>query len=55
MGYWRHLQQEESPLRQYSDNDYHAFPITTQNYATFYNRKDVAAYLLFFNRYYLKQ
>lgn len=55
MNYWRHLQQEESPLRQYSDADYQAFPITTQNYATFYNRKDVAAYLLFFNRYYNKK
>ena len=55
MNYWRHLQQEESPLRQYADGDCQAFPITTQNYATFYNRKDVAAYLLFFKRYYLKQ
>lgn len=54
IGYWRHLRQEESPLRQYADADHQEFPITTQNYATFYNRKDPAAYLLFFNRYYLK-
>ena len=54
LNYWRHLQQEESPLRQYADKDYQFFPITTQNYATFYNRKDVEAYMLFFNRYYLK-
>ena len=55
MSYWQHLQQDESPLRQYADNDYRAFPITTQNYATFYNRKDADAYMLFFNRYYLKK
>ncbi len=55
MNYWRHLQQDESPLRQYADKDYQFFPITTQNYATFYNRKDVAAYMLFFNRYYLNK
>jgi len=53
MSYWRHLQQEESPLRQYADRDHQEFAITTQNYATFYNRKDPAAYIPFFNRYYL--
>ena len=55
INYWRHLQQQESPLRQYADSDHQEFPITTQNYATFYNRKDVAAYMLFFNRYYNKK
>lgn len=55
MNYWRHLQQEESPLRQYADSDHVEFPITTQNYATFYNRKDAAAYLAFFRKYYLKK
>ena len=55
MNYWRHLQQDESPLRQYAEKDYQFFPITTQNYATFYNRKDVAAYMLFFERYYFKK
>ena len=53
MNYWSHLQQEESPLRQYADSDHVEFPITTQNYATFYNRKDPAAYLPFFKKYYL--
>ena len=53
MNYWSHLQQDESPLRQYSDNDHVEFPITTQNYATFYNRKDSTAYLPFFKKYYL--
>lgn len=55
MNYWRHLQQEESPLRQYADSDHVEFPITTQNYATFYNRKAPAAYLPFFRKYYLKK
>ena len=54
MGYYRHLAQQESPLRQYSDADHQEFIISTQNYATFYNRKDPAAYLAFFKKYYLK-
>lgn len=54
MGYYRHLSQEESPLRQYSDTDHQEFAISTQNYATFYNRKNPAAYLAFFRKYYLK-
>jgi hypothetical protein len=53
MNYWSHLQQEESPLSQYAASDHVEFPITTQNYATFYNRKDPAAYLPFFKKYYL--
>lgn len=54
MGYYRHLQQEESPLRQYADGDHREFAVSTQNYATFYNRKDPDAYALFFRKYYLK-
>lgn len=54
MGYYRHLSQEESPLRQYSDADHQEFAISTQNYATFYNRKNPAAYLAFFRKYYLQ-
>lgn len=53
MRYWRHLQQQDSPLRQYADSDHQEFPISTQNYATFYNRKNPEAYIPFFNRYYL--
>ena len=53
LNYWSHLKQEESPLRQYADSDHIEFPITSQNYATFYNRKDPAAYLPFFKKYYL--
>lgn len=55
MGYYRHLSGEESPLRQYSDNDHYEFVISTQNYATFYNRKDLEAYNAFFRKYHLKQ
>ncbi len=55
MQYWRHLQQEESPLRQLADGDHQEFVITTQNYATFYNRKDPAAYEPFFKKYYLNK
>ena len=54
MSYYRHLAQEESPLRQYSDADHQEFAISTQNYATFYNRKNPAAYWAFFRKYYLK-
>lgn len=50
--YWHHLMQPESPLLQYDKNDYQIFPISNLNYATLYNRKDVAAYLRFFNYYY---
>ena len=55
MNYWRHLQQEESPLREYADKDHCEFAISTQNYATFYNRRNPAAYEPFFKKYYLKK
>jgi tetratricopeptide (TPR) repeat protein len=54
MNYYRHLQQEESPLRQYADQDHQEFIISTQNYATFYNRKNPAAYEAYFKKYHLK-
>ncbi len=53
MGYYRHLLQPESPLLKYPASDYRLFVISTQNYATFYNRKDPDAYDAFFKRYYL--
>lgn len=53
--YWQHLQQDESPLKAFSNNDYEVFPISTQNYTTFYNRKDLEAYRLFFEKYYLEK
>lgn len=55
MGYYRHLQQAESPLRLYADGDHREFAVSTQNYATFYNRKDPDAYELFFRKYYLNK
>ena len=54
MGYYRHLQQQESPLRQYADADHKEYAVSTQNYATFYTRKDPAAYDPFFQKFYLK-
>ena len=45
-----YLQQEESPLRQYADHDHQEFIISTQNYATFYNRKNPAAYEAYFKK-----
>ena len=54
MGYYHHLQQQESPLRQYADADHKEYAISTQNYGTFYSRKDPAAYDPFFQKYYLK-
>lgn len=55
MGYYRHLGQDESPLRQYADADHTEYAISTQNYATFYNRKNHEAYAAFFEKYYLKK
>ena len=54
MNYYRHLQQSESPLRQYNESDYRLFAVSTPNYATFYNRKDPDAYDAYFKRYHLK-
>lgn len=55
MSYYHHLRQDESPLRQYADADHLEFAISTQNYATFYNRKNPAAYEAFFRKYYLNK
>lgn len=52
MRYYTHLHQPESPLSQFNSDYYEAFPISTQNYTTFYNRKNVEAYRLFFKKYY---
>ena len=54
MGYYRHLTQDESPLLRYPDSDYTHFIISTQNYATLYNRKNPDAYIAFFRKQYLK-
>ena len=52
MLYYTHLQQPESPLNEFNSDYYEVFPISTQNYTTFYNRKNVEAYRLFFQKYY---
>lgn len=53
--YWTHLQQDDSPLKQYPSSDYFIFAISNQNYSTFYNRKNINAYQEFFDKYYLNK
>lgn len=53
LNYSIHLKQEESPLSKLNATSYRVFPISTQNYATFYNRKMVDAYDEFFEKYYI--
>ncbi|MBP5540921.1 MAG: tetratricopeptide repeat protein [Bacteroidales bacterium] len=52
LDYCHHLARPESPLSQYGESDFTVFAISTQNYATFYNRKRVDAYKLFYQKYY---
>ena len=54
MRYYTHLLLAGGPLSQYDRKDYQVFAISTQNYTTFYNKKDVAAYQAFFDKYYRK-
>ena len=54
LSYWQHLQSDESPLKKYDASTYVVYPISTQNYSTFYSRKNIDAYREFFNRYYRK-
>ena len=49
-----HLTRPESPLSQYNAEDFQIFAISTQNYATFFNRKQVDAYKQFYDKYYRK-
>ena len=41
-----------SLINKFNSDYYEVFPISTQNYTTFYNRKNVEAYRLFFQKYY---
>ena len=52
MDFARHLQLEEGPLAAYDASDYQVYPISKQNYTTLYNRKRVAAYKQFYDKYY---
>ena len=56
LSYYSHiLSADDSPLRRYPDSDHQEFAISTQNYATFFNRKNINAYLAFFRKYHLKK
>lgn len=55
MRYYNHLAQNDSPLGNLNASDYQLFAISTQNYSTFYNRRNPAAYVPFFEKYYLKK
>lgn len=54
MDYYAHILLKDGPLQQYNPQDYIVFAISTQNYRTFYNRKDIESYRLFFEKYYKK-
>ena len=54
MDYYTHIQLPGGPLENLDRADYVIFPISNQNYSTFYNRKDIEAYRKFFVKYYLK-
>jgi tetratricopeptide (TPR) repeat protein len=55
MLYYKHIQLDGGPLSGYNPNDYTIFAISTQNYTTFYNRKNTKAYAAFFIKYYLSK
>ena len=55
MGFYRHLLSDDSPLHRYQASDFTVYAISTQNYATFYNRKEPDLYEPFFRKYYLKK
>ena len=50
--YKKHLLLEEGPLTNYDPKDYMVFSISTQNYNTFYNQKNIEAYRRFYEYYY---
>lgn len=49
-----HLARPEGPMAEYNPDDYQIFAISKQNYSTFYNRKKVEAYKMFYDKYYTK-
>lgn len=50
--YRTHLLLEGGPLTKYDPADYTVFSISTQNYNTFYNQKNIEAYRKFYEKYY---
>lgn len=53
--YWEHIQAQDGPLSGYNQDYYTVIPISTQNYQTFYNKKNLDVYLEFLRRYYKKK
>lgn len=52
MKYYTHIMLDGGPLSEYDPKDYTVYPISTQNYTTFYRQRDLDAYRLFYDRYY---
>ncbi len=52
--YKTHLLLDGGPLSKYNPKDYVVFSISTQNYNTFYNQKNIEAYRRFYEKYYKK-
>lgn len=50
--YRTHLMLDGGPLTKYDPKDYVVFSISTQNYNTFYNQKNIDAYVKFYEYYY---
>ena len=50
--YRTHILLDGGPLSRYDAKDYTVFSISTQNYSTFYNQKNIEAYLRFYEYYY---
>ncbi|MBQ4377231.1 MAG: hypothetical protein II793_06020, partial [Bacteroidales bacterium] len=53
--YVTHLLLDSGPLKQFDPADYVIFPISTQNYTTFYSRKQIDAYREFYDKFYKKK
>ena len=53
--YRTHLLLDGGPLSKYNPKDYTVFSISTQNYNTFYNQKNIEAYKRFYEYYYKKK
>ena len=54
LDYYLAMEAENGLLSKYDKNYYKHFVISMQNYPTFYNRKNIEAYLKFFRLMYLK-
>lgn len=53
--YWHHILSPDGPLAGYNSEFYTVIPISTQNYQTFYNKKNLDVYNEFLNKYYRKK